>query len=123
MATIKKAQKGQTVMQKLKAKYPKADTSAAGDTRYQEYNSGAPKKFLEEIKDTDAAFNEKYGKGKPAVKKGKKGLVVKKAQAGGVTKATPKAGMVDPKGAFTTVQKRTIAGSKMAKCGTKMSKK
>ena len=57
MATIKKAQKGQTVMQKLKAKYPKADTSAAGDTRYQEYNSGAPKKFLEEISSKIKYFN------------------------------------------------------------------
>jgi hypothetical protein len=111
MATIKKAQKGKTVMQKLKDRYPKADTSAAGDTRFQEYNAYASKKFLDELAATDSAFNKKYGKDQPAIDK----KPVKKQQAGGVTKANPKAPMVDPDGAFTKVQKRTIAGTKMAK--------
>jgi hypothetical protein len=103
-----KAQKG-TVMQKLKAKYPSADTTAAGDTRFQEYNAYAPKKFINQIQDTDKAFDKKYGKGKPA--KNKNGGVTK-YQAGGVTKATKKVGPVDPKGAYTKVQKRTLAGAK-----------
>lgn len=39
---------------------------------------------------------------------------MKKAQAGGVVgKSTKKAPMVDPKGAFTKVQQRTIAGKKV----------
>ena len=58
----KKAQTGKTVMQKLKMKYPDADTSAAGDTRFQEFNAYAPKKELKRIADTDKAFDKKYGK-------------------------------------------------------------
>lgn len=50
----------------------------------------------------------------------------KKMQAGGVVgKKVKKAGPVDPKGAYTKVQKRTIAGKKTtakAKAGAKMSK-
>jgi hypothetical protein len=37
---------------------------------------------------------------------------MKKAQAGGVVSKKVKAPMVDPKGAFTKVQQRTIAGKK-----------
>ena len=117
-SVVKKAQKGKTVMQKLKERYPKADTTAAGDTRFEEYNAYAPKKVLDQINATDSAFNKKYGKGKPAIDK----KPVKKQQAGGVTKANPKAPMVDPNGAFTTVQKRTIAGAKMAKKGMSIKK-
>ena len=41
-------------------------------------------------------------------------IKMKKAQAGGVVgKSTKKAPMVDPKGAFTKVQQRTIAGKKV----------
>jgi hypothetical protein len=98
---VVKAQTGKTVMQKLKAKYPSADTTAAGDTRFQEYNAYAPKKFINQIQDTDKAFDKKYGKGKPA-----------KNKNGGVTKAKVKVGSVDPKGAYTKVQKRTLAGAK-----------
>lgn len=39
-------------------------------------------------------------------------MKAKKYQAGGVTHTNKKAGMVDPKGAFTKVQQRTIAGKK-----------
>jgi hypothetical protein len=44
----------------------------------------------------------------------KMGGKVKKYQAGGVIGKQPKAKMVDPKGAYTKVQKRTIAGKKTA---------
>lgn len=37
---------------------------------------------------------------------------MKKYQAGGVASKNVKAPMVDPKGAFTTVQKRTLAKAK-----------
>ena len=97
MATVKKAQKGvKTPMQKYKAEYPKADTSAAGDTRFgDEINAYAPKKVLDRIAAGDKAFDAKYGKGKPAVDKvkakptkikvkGKTGIKVKKAQNGDV---------------------------------------
>jgi hypothetical protein len=62
----------------------------------------------------------------------------KKMQAGGVVKSTKRVGPVDPKGAYTKVQKRTLAGAKtkassaknkqlgatkMAKGGACMSKK
>lgn len=68
-----KAQKGvKTPMQKYKAEYPKADTSAAGDTRFgDEVNAYGPKKVLDKIAAGDKAFNAKYGKDKPAVDKAK----------------------------------------------------
>ena len=43
-------------------------------------------------------------------------------QAGGVAGKEPKAGMVDKNGAFTKVQERTLAGTKMAKKGAKIPK-
>jgi hypothetical protein len=113
MATIKKAQKGMT-MKQLKMKYPKADTMPSGDTRFQEFNAYAPKKFLKQVQDTDAAFDKKYGKGKPAKQK-MGGVTKKKMQAGGVAGKQPKA-------PFITVQKRTIAGTKMAKKGMSIKK-
>lgn len=122
-SSVKKAQNGKmTPMQKLKQMYPDADTSAAGDTRFEEYNAYAPKKFLDKVNATDKAFDAKYGKGKPAVdktkvkKKAKMGASIKKKmQAGGVAGKQPKAGMVDPKGAYTKVQMRTLAKKKASK--------
>jgi hypothetical protein len=46
----------------------------------------------------------------------------KKAQAGGVASKKIMAPMVDPKGAFTKVQERTIAGKKIAKKGASVKK-
>jgi hypothetical protein len=49
---------------------------------------------------------------------------IKQFQAGGVASKSPKDPLVDPKGAFTKVQKRTLANKKMStKMSTKMSKK
>ena len=98
---VKKAQNGKmTPMQKLKKMYPDADTTAAGDTRFEEYNAYAPKKFLDRVNATDKAFDAKYGKGKTAVdkpkvvkkKKAMTGMKMKKAQPG----TTQKKGVVDP---------------------------
>ena len=81
------------------------------------------------------------GQNTPQKKKG--GAVKKKMQAGGVSGKSPKAPMVDPKGAYTKVQERTLGNMKMggtlsptkksvgktigklnkAKSGMKMSKK
>lgn len=64
----------------------------------------------------DAMFMKKKG-----MKKGKTGVSVKKKmQAGGVAGKQTKAGMVDPKGAYTKVQMRTLGSMKK---GGKMSKK
>ena len=64
--------------------------------------------------------------------------IKKGSVSAGTKKPSKRVGPVDPKGAFTTVQKRTLAGAKgkasltkdkqlgatkMAKCGTSMSKK
>jgi hypothetical protein len=38
---------------------------------------------------------------------------MKKMQAGGVTKSAKRVGPVDPNGAYTKVQERTLAGAKM----------
>jgi len=43
---------------------------------------------------------------------------MKKYQAGGIAHKTTKSPMVDPQGAFTKVQQRTIASTKKAKTGT-----
>lgn len=110
MATIKKAQKGMT-MKQLKAKYPSADTTAKGDTRFEEFNAYAPKKFLKRVADTDKAFDTKYGKGKPA-----------KDNKGGVVKA--KSGKMLKKQAAVAIAMKA-AGKKpksMMKMGGKMSK-
>lgn len=58
------------------------------------------------------------GQNTPQKKKG--GAVKKKMQAGGVAGKSPKAPMVDPKGAYTKVQMRTLGNMKK---GGKMSKK
>ena len=77
-ALVNKAQKGMT-MRQIKSKYPSADTTAKGDVRGSEMNSGAPKKVLKKYNDLYNAFDRKYKNG-PA--KDKKGGVVKKAQLG-----------------------------------------
>jgi len=118
MATVKKAQKG-TVMQKLKAKYPNADTSKMGDTRFSETYTGLPAKAKKQQADTEKAFDKKFGKGKPAMKMGGK---MKKAQAGLGLKPSKPVGPIDPKGAWTKVQERTIAGKKAAKVPLKKDK-
>ena len=58
---------------------------------------------------------EKMGRweGQNVKPKGKKGISMKKKmQAGGVAGKQPKAGMVDPNGAYTKVQQRTLGNMK-----------
>ena len=117
--SVSKAQAGKTVMQKLKSKYPSADTTAKGDVRGTEMNAYAPKKVVKQYSDTYDAFDKKFNKGKSYRAGGK----IKKAQAGLGLKPSKPAGPIDPNGAWTKVQERTIAGTKMAKKGAKISKK
>ena len=123
MATIKKVKKAmmgtkegpgpkKTVMQKLKIKYPDADTSRTGDVRGTEMNAYADKKTLQRYNDTYNAFEKKFGN-KPA--KDKKGGVVKKKNGGslsGLKASNKRVGPIDPKGAWTKVQEKTLAGAK-----------
>jgi hypothetical protein len=117
---IKKAQAGKTVMQKLKSKYPSADTTKMGDTRFSETYTGLPAKAKKQQADTEKAFDKKFGKGKPATNRN--GGKIKKAQAGLGLKPSKPAGPIDPNGAWTKVQERTIAGKKAAKVPLKKDK-
>jgi hypothetical protein len=91
-AKIKKALMGtsegpgpkKTVMQKLKMKYPDADTGRAGDVRGTEMYSNAPKPVLQRYNDTYNAFEKKFGN-KPATNK-KGGVTKKTMKMGGKTK-------------------------------------
>lgn len=114
-----KAQTGKTVMQKLKAKYPSADTTKMGDTRFSETFTGLPAKAKKQQKETEGAFEKKFGKGKPSYRAGGK---IKKAQAGLGLKPSKPVGPVDPNGAWTKVQERTITGKKAAKVPLKKDK-
>lgn len=104
-----KAQNGKkTPMQEYKAMYPKADTTAAGDTRFgDEINAYGPKKVLDRIAAGDKAFDAKYGKGKPAVDK---------------VKAKPTKIKVKGKTGVKVTNKKMNMGGMMKK-GGKMSKK
>tara|TARA_R110000868_G_scaffold14285_14_gene66462 strand:- start:5769 stop:6284 length:516 start_codon:yes stop_codon:yes gene_type:complete len=113
-----KAQAGKTVMQKLKSKYPSADTTAKGDVRGSEMNAYGPKKAVKQYSDTYDAFDKKFNKGKSYRAGGK----IKKAQAGLGLKPSKPAGPIDPNGAWTKVQERTIAGKKAAKVPLKKDK-
>jgi hypothetical protein len=140
MAKVKKAQVGMT-MKQLKRKYPDVDTTASGDVRGSEFNAYAPAKEVKKYSDTYDAFQRKFGnkfatddekpKKKPMKKQKGGGVTKKKMQAGGVAGKQPKAGMVDPKGAYTKVQQRTLGNIKKGgkvmrksmKSGVKTSKK
>ena len=97
--------------------------------RMKQYNELASKKFK---KDPDMINSKKYRSlaDKTKMKNG--------GSLSGLKASNKRVGPVDPKGAYTKVQKKTLAGAKgkasltkdkqlgatkMAKCGTKMSKK
>jgi hypothetical protein len=119
MATIKKAQKGVTATPDSTSYYKRKVEKAVSDM----VESKTPVEWSvasNRITAADKNAKRQKFKGKPGYDKN--GFPLKKQQAGGVTKANPKAPMVDPKGAFTTVQKRTIAGTKVAKKGMSIKK-
>jgi hypothetical protein len=63
-----------------------------------------------------------YDKDGYPLKKQKNGGVTKKMQAGGVMTPSKRVGPIDPNGAYTKVQERTIAGKKAPKVPLKKDK-
>jgi len=134
---IKKAQKGvkETAFQSYVKKYPGSgsDTIARFDPRNKWSNTGFGGQGSKQKEDLKSAFTKTYGKKDVTgvdqedeatyrVKQKRKGGVVKKKmQAGGVAGKSRKAPMVDPKGAYTKVQQRTLGN--MKKGGNVISKK
>jgi len=114
---MKKAAYGKSM--KAKAGTKKVKKAGYGKTMKAKAGLKKPKPSQKGLKELPTAVRNKMG----FAKKGKK--VVKKAQAGGVAGKSKKAPMVDPKGAWTKVQERTIAGKKYkkAKAGCKTRKK
>ena len=134
MATIKKAQNSGTVKDTTKT----YETSPFTKAKQDKENKALEYKAWLKGASTDPIKAERF---KKEADKRKNGGSVKMKNGGSLTglKASNKrVGPVDPKGAFTKVQKKTLAGAKakasltkdkqlgatkMAKCGTKMSKK
>jgi len=114
---MKKAAYGKSM--KAKAGTKKVKKAGYGKTMKAKAGLKKPKPSQKGLKKLPTVVRNKMG----YAKKGKK--VVKKAQAGGVAGKSKKAPMVDPKGAWTKVQERTIAGKKYkkAKAGCKTRKK
>ena len=123
MATIKKVKKAQTG--KIQGRgtsgdYYNIDTSgyAAGAKKFpaevvRPRLIGKAKELSKEIsrKKVDQALKKKMITDSPSgFKKG--GSIKKKMQAGGVAGKSPKAPMVDPNGAYTKVQERTLGNMK-----------
>jgi hypothetical protein len=143
MATIKKAQNGfkSAIVEQTKRVNRRKNNLTTGDL-HTDPNVSPAKQFGSKI----SRSAEKILNPKGFEKEGKPNKVLSalsKKKNGGSLSAIKKtsskrAGSVDPKGAFTTVQKRTLAGAKgkasltkdkqlgatkMAKCGTSISKK
>jgi len=134
MATIKKAQNSGTVKDTTKT----YETSPFTKAKQDKENKALEYKAWLKGASTDPIKAERF---KKEADKRKNGGSVKMKNGGslsGLKASNKRVGPVDPKGAFTKVQKKTLAGAKgkasltkdkqlgatkMAKCGTKMSKK
>jgi hypothetical protein len=139
MATIKKAQngvtkdstdyfKGRSKDMAIKSLY----AEAKGDKKLSNI-------YMDAASKSSSDASRQANKGKKGYDKN--GYPIKMKNGGslsGLKASNKRVGPVDPKGAFTKVQKKTLAGAKgkasltkdkqlgatkMAKCGTKMSKK
>jgi len=128
--TVKKMQKGGVA----KKAGPTYKNLPMGVSLEEEERSGYRKAGMKPTKQDSAAYKQGYDKGKRGEKaypgespvgrmgrwegqneKPKTVAPKKKMQAGGVMKPTKRVGPVDPKGAFTKVQERTLAGKKAPK--------
>lgn len=118
--SIKKAQDGNKTPSSPKfplksrgevSPYYKAEQEANKKKGFEKGTYTAPK-FKNKMDSIKSEFKGAYGM--------RKGGSVKRMQAGGVAGKSPKAGMVDPRGAYTKVQTRTLGNMKS---GGKMSKK
>jgi hypothetical protein len=71
---------------------------------------------MKQIKDLQAAHDKKFGKKSTVDERKNGGAVKKKMKNGGslsgLKASNKRVGPVDPKGAFTKVQKKTLAGAK-----------
>lgn len=112
MATIRKAQDGNKTPSSPKfplksrgevSPYYKAEQEANKKKGFEKGTYTAPK-FKNKMDSIKSEFKGAYGM--------RKGGSVKRMQAGGVAGKSPKAGMVDPKGAYTKVQTRTLGNMK-----------
>jgi len=135
MATIKKAQDGDMIA--LRKKY------AADAQQRRVDNSTRVKKETETNAKKSDSLKEVYSKNPAPLPKGvvikKKNKMKNGGSLSGLKGTNKRVGSVDPKGAFTKVQKKTLAGAKgkasltkdkqlgatkmTAKTGAKMSKK
>ena len=167
MATIKKAtpkaQKGKAVVPVKKStpmldyvnKYKSRgglsdrynvanDTLGGNSPRDEYYNGGFGGTNAKQMDDLQAAHDKKFGKNSTVDERKNGGKVTKKKMKNGgsltgLKASNKRVGPVDPKGAFTKVQKKTLAGAKgkasltkdkqlgatkqTAKSGAKVSKK
>ena len=152
--TAPKAQKGKkvSVMKAYLDKYKNSgglsgnvanDTLGGNSPRVNRYDGGFAGGRMQQIKDLQAAHDKKFGKKSTVDERKNGGKVAKKkmkngGSLSGLKASNKRVGPVDPKGAYTTVQKRTLAGAKgkakltadkqlgatkMAKRGMKISKK
>jgi hypothetical protein len=141
MATIKKAQNG-VVKSSKPAPKPTAKPAEASKPKPKTVSQKIGDITLRDIKNAgeDALNLSTLGMYRKAKKKVKEvtGLKNGGSVSAGTKGQSKRVGSVDPKGAYTKVQKRTLAGAKgkasltkdkqlgatrMAKCGAKMSKK
>ena len=119
------------------------DTLGGNSPRDEYYNGGFGGTRSKQIDDLQTAHDKKFGKNSTIDERKNGGKVAKKkmkngGSLSGLKASNKRVGPVDPNGAFTKVQKKTLAGAKgkasltkdkqlgatkMAKCGTKMSKK
>jgi hypothetical protein len=138
MATIKKAQNGAKTKDSTVYFSKKADDLSR--SMKNKNSKGDFKGGSKDLKGALGALKDEYRQGN----KGKSGYdkngyrLKNGGSLSGLKASNKRVGPVDPKGAFTKVQKKTLAGAKgkasltkdkqlgatkMAKCGVKMSKK
>jgi len=149
-----KAQKGKkvSVMRAYVDKYKNSgglsgnvanDTLGGNSPRFNNYDGGFAGGRMNQIKDLQAAHDKKFGKNSTVDERKNGGKVAKKkmkngGSLSGLKASAKRVGPVDPKGAWTKVQEKTLKGAKgkakltadkqlgatkMAKRGMKISKK
>ena len=141
MATIKKAQGGVKATKDSTEYFRKKYLDKVGDAIFTTRND-AKKAIDKNMEQSLKDMKRQKLKGKPGYDANGFPIKKKKMKNGGsltgLNASNKRVGPVDPKGAFTKVQKKTLAGAKgkasltkdkqlgatkMAKCGMKISKK
>lgn len=141
MATIKKAQNGAKTADST-AYFDKKSTKDVSNALKTLKEKGSSSKEYDKAYDTQMqslkSLRRQSKKGKPGYDANGEKKMKNGGSLTGLKASNKRVGPVDPKGAYTKVQKKTLAGAKgkasltkdkqlgatkMAKCGTKMSKK